>query len=715
MSNILKLSISFLFAILFGYIIASLVNDTYSIENTDFEDINFYKCVVDAYNEENNTDIDYLSYNLTDEQLGSISSVSCISSALKITSIKGVEKLSSLTSLKLNNTLLTSVDVSKNSSLTYLDVSRNKITSIVTNGKLEYLDVSSNFLTFLSVDSSFKKIIADDNEITSVDLSNAVLLEELNLSQNKLTTIDVTNNTSLKRLELKNNYLSQIDVTNNTELTYLDISNGSEYCLNGGFVTGENKYSSVDVSKNLMLKTLIVDQVELNEIDISNNLLLEDFSVSKNYDMYEIDVTNNEKLRKLDLSAIGLEKVDISKNVLLEELNLSGNFLKELDLNKNSKLVELYASQNEFVSLDLSNCLLLKVFYAYDNSLKEIDLSNNLLLEEIAIWSNFLQKIDLSKHVNLRHVDLYNHYFDANFRNVYYVYSGEIISLNINDIVKLPEHLGWDEPKFEFDCSGDKVNGICDTSIEEDGTFGSIRDHEIQFSYNGDKYDIYGTINSVYLMTEWSNDDIVIKSKDSVIYTNKLNGDYIFSSLKFPGFGYGGGDLPKDLKPKWLEVDVDNMKVYVKHEEQILKEFDIVYENYELPDRFIGNNERYLYNVEMGTSVESLIDLLEADVGVTVSNKFGEKLSSDDLVSTGDDVLIEFQTFDYKYKLVVPGDVDGDGFIRLSDIMKTANYLYKDKTSLYNSYLFAADYDKNGKYDLSDIMKMANKLYGKKT
>ena len=144
-----------------------------------------------------------------------------------------------------------------------LPIKDKQITSIVTNGKLEYLDVSSNFLTSLSVDSSLNKMIADDNEITSVDLSNAVLLEELNLSQNELTTIDVTNNTSLKRLELKNNYLSQIDVTNNTELTYLDISNGSEYCLNGRFVTGENKYSSVDVSKNLMLKTLQFSSVSI--------------------------------------------------------------------------------------------------------------------------------------------------------------------------------------------------------------------------------------------------------------------------------------------------------------------------------------------------------------------------------------------------------------------------------------------------------------------
>jgi len=43
--------------------------------------------------------------------------------------------------------------------------------------------------------------------------------------------------------------------------------------------------------------------------------------------------------------------------------------------------------------------------------------------------------------------------------------------------------------------------------------------------------------------------------------------------------------------------------------------------------------------------------------------------------------------------------------------MKIANYVYKNKNSLSDVYLLAADYDKNGSYNLQDIMKVANKVY----
>ena len=47
----------------------------------------------------------------------------------------------------------------------------------------------------------------------------------------------------------------------------------------------------------------------------------------------------------------------------------------------------------------------------------------------------------------------------------------------------------------------------------------------------------------------------------------------------------------------------------------------------------------------------------------------------------------------------------------LKDIMKVANYVYKDKNSLSGSYLIAADYNLDNSYNIQDIMKMANTLY----
>ena len=64
--------------------------------NTNFDDINFYKVVVDTYNEEYGTDYDY-TYNLSDDELKSIFELVVVENSDDesdmITSLKGIEKL----------------------------------------------------------------------------------------------------------------------------------------------------------------------------------------------------------------------------------------------------------------------------------------------------------------------------------------------------------------------------------------------------------------------------------------------------------------------------------------------------------------------------------------------------------------------------------------------------------------------------------------------
>ena len=64
--------------------------------NSYFDDENFYNCVIDAYNIENNTSLPYTS-SLTDTQLKSIKGLMC--KFRNISSTKGLEKMTSLTEL----------------------------------------------------------------------------------------------------------------------------------------------------------------------------------------------------------------------------------------------------------------------------------------------------------------------------------------------------------------------------------------------------------------------------------------------------------------------------------------------------------------------------------------------------------------------------------------------------------------------------------------
>ena len=164
--------------------------------NNAFDDDNFYKCIIDKYNKDNNEELSY-DTNLSDEQLASIKYLDCNNideeEAEKIKSVKGLEKLTSLTHLDLDYNQLTNIDISKNTTLTYLSLSSNQLTSI---------DVSKN--------TALTDLDLFDNQLTSIDLSHNLVLEELYLDENvKIIGLSDTvelNNDSNKEInsELKN-------------------------------------------------------------------------------------------------------------------------------------------------------------------------------------------------------------------------------------------------------------------------------------------------------------------------------------------------------------------------------------------------------------------------------------------------------------------------------------------------------------------------------
>lgn len=124
----------FTFAVIF---IISLSRGTTANDETPanlaFDDINFYKCVVDVYNVKNGTSVEY-TVNLTDEELESITELICSndgkSDEYKITSVVGIEKLTSLTSVNLSYNLLNFIDVSAITGVESLNVSNNQLTNI---------------------------------------------------------------------------------------------------------------------------------------------------------------------------------------------------------------------------------------------------------------------------------------------------------------------------------------------------------------------------------------------------------------------------------------------------------------------------------------------------------------------------------------------------------------------------------------------------------
>jgi len=99
----------------------------------------------------------------------------------------------------------------------------------------------------------------NDNQLTTIDLSQNNRVKFIFLENNNISGIDVRSIPNLEKLELKGNSVSEIDVTNNQQLQFL--------ILDG------NNITSLDVSNNPELFTLEVLNNPLNCIKVSQSQL----------------------------------------------------------------------------------------------------------------------------------------------------------------------------------------------------------------------------------------------------------------------------------------------------------------------------------------------------------------------------------------------------------------------------------------------------------
>tara|TARA_B100000809_G_scaffold212419_1_gene216378 strand:- start:2482 stop:3975 length:1494 start_codon:yes stop_codon:yes gene_type:complete len=156
--------------------------------------------------------------------------VSCYSSF--ISDLTGIEAFTNITGLKCNDNQLTSLDVTQNTALTLLFCHYNQLTA---------LDVTQN--------TALITLYCYRNQLTALDVTPHNALAVLNCNENQLTT-----------LNLSQNPLTFLNCNDN-QLTNLNVANGNNYNLNGSLFNATN---------NLNLTCIQVDVVSYSTTNWTN-------------------------------------------------------------------------------------------------------------------------------------------------------------------------------------------------------------------------------------------------------------------------------------------------------------------------------------------------------------------------------------------------------------------------------------------------------------
>ena len=242
--------------------------------------------------------------------------------------------------------------------------------------------------------------------LTGLNVSNCENLEMLSCYGNGLSVLDLSNNSKLYYLDCGHNVLSELDVTHNPALIYMDCQ--------------DNRLKSLDITKNEELLYLYAQaNFEMGNIDFSHNKKIREILAYGSTNMTSLDVSNNLDLMRLSVDQTGLSTLDLSKNTELLILNIGLTKITSIDLSKNTKLRELYLDQKtpyeyRHKTLDLSNNPELIRLFASDNDFTELDLSKNPKLQSLFINGNNLKNLDLSNNQEVIELMIRNNNFTFN-------------------------------------------------------------------------------------------------------------------------------------------------------------------------------------------------------------------------------------------------------------------------------------------------------------
>jgi len=302
--------------------------------------------------------------------------------------------------------IITTLDLSQNVNLENLNIRTVRsitsltfpVTSTLVNIEVANLSVPTIDLSQLTGDLRFR-IIGSDVFVTIIYPNKKDALKNLELSSINFPTVDVSEMIGLERFGMfstgveslllpstntltsitiwQHDFGSSLDLSPAPALTNLDIRSAITLPLD------------IDLTNNLLLSDVSLTNNMMNTVDITQNPNLRSFRVYDN-NLTSLDVTQNLELNRLEAYQNRLPGINLSQNLELQYLNLSQNLIPNLDVTTNLELTSLDIGENLFTGtgLDLTLNMELRTLTADNNQIESLDITQNTELSSLNISNN---------------------------------------------------------------------------------------------------------------------------------------------------------------------------------------------------------------------------------------------------------------------------------------------------------------------------------------
>jgi gliding motility-associated-like protein len=363
----------------------------------------------------------------------------------QIKSIQGIEDFTSLRTLTIDLNEVTEIDLSSNINLEELD--------IINDALLENLNISNNI--------NLVALRCINAGIATLDLSNNTKLTNLVIGTTGLLDIDLSNNTNLQVVEITFGAIETINIKNgnNTNITYFN----AEGNFNLACVQVDDVNYSItnwtNIDENSVYKSTCGNTQQLTYVPDDN---FEQELINLGYDSGSLDdyvlTSNINTITTLNLNNLNISDLTgIQDFIALENLQFSGNQVSTVNLTTLTNLQTLNCVNNNISELDVTNNNQLINLFSGDNPINQLNVTNNPLLEQLEINNANLSVINLSNNQLINWLSISNNNLTSislnnNLELTYFYCSNNNLSGTID--------LSVNSKLFEFSCSNNPLNEI---------------------------------------------------------------------------------------------------------------------------------------------------------------------------------------------------------------------------------------------------------------
>lgn len=246
---------------------------------------------------------------------------------------------------------------------------------------------SKNIANLTGVEAfvNIQALYCDNNNLTSLTISNAPQLQVIGCTRNKLESLSVSNTPSLTDLVCYINKLTSLTLDNLPSLTNLFCYSNSLTSLS---LTNVNALTILKCYSNRLTKLSLSDYPSLVAVDCYNN------------DLDSLTLNNLPAFIELKCSVNHLHSVTLNNLPVLDQLDLRNNQLTSLTISSLPGLRTLLISNNPLISVSLSNLPVLFTVFCTSNLFATLDLSQTAVKKLFCTNNPNLQYINIKNTIS---------------------------------------------------------------------------------------------------------------------------------------------------------------------------------------------------------------------------------------------------------------------------------------------------------------------------